>query len=78
VTTPSAPDFEAVADELLNLETLPSLVHRANRDVFRAVLVALQREAWNARGAADIATIEATLPGASSKALDPALRALDR
>jgi ribosomal protein S27AE len=48
------------------------------REFMKAAIAEQLRLTWNARGAADIATIDAALPGASVKTLDALLRLLDR
>ena len=65
-------NFDRIARELctrlgfITFGTPPPTIHPALVD------------AWNARGAADIATLEAELPGVYTKTLDRALRRLDR
>ncbi len=69
---PETPDFHAIARAAL---TDPA----GHYDAYRVGPVADQlRLVWNARGAADIAKLEAELPGALTKRLDAALRSLDR
>lgn len=77
---PDTPDFHAIAVRIIGLPDL--LIHDATRAAVVAELVAV----WNARGAADAATIEtelsmlmgSTMAGPYVKNLDRALRTLDR
>jgi hypothetical protein len=64
---PETPDFQKIADQLVPPECVAFVV-----DAFRLI--------WNARGAADIAQIEAAFahPHPAVKTLDQAIRRLDR
>jgi hypothetical protein len=72
---PETPDFEqmahAIASSVLPVQGATFILHREH-------IAEQLRFIWNARGAADIATIDAALPGASVKTLDALLRLLDR
>jgi hypothetical protein len=68
---PEVPDFDQIAEKMFDAmgrNRKERIEHYARR----------LREIWNARGAADIATVEAELPGASTQELGRALRSLDR
>ena len=70
----SAPDFRAIASRLLGVDDNPALGARVAEEL---------RLTWNARGAADIAKLEAEIPNVwttaePAGALTRALRALDR
>lgn len=58
------PDFEQNADKLLAAESL-SMFHPENREFLKMYLVSLQREAWNARGAADLTILTVPITSAS-------------
>lgn len=71
---PETPDFDQIAKSLL-LQVAKDLVQTS---LARNHVVEQLRVVWNARGAADIAALEAGLPGASMKTLVGVLRLLDR
>ena len=71
---PQTPDFAAMAARLIGVRGDP---------VLRARIADERRPTWNARGAADIAKLEAEIPNVWTTAepagvLTRALRALDR
>jgi hypothetical protein len=72
---PEPPDFEQIAKRVLLTVTDITDPHYCGS----VTQIAEQlRQVWNARGAADIATIDADLPGASTKQLARVLHRLDR
>ncbi len=77
---PESPNFEQIARQVSDQTGVDRLEEWDADDPDRVVKAIAEqlRQVWNARGAADLAKIEAELPGASSKALDRAIRALDR
>jgi hypothetical protein len=86
MTNPITPNFQSIAEDIfrraVEMDAHPD--HELT-DAYTFVVDAL-RLVWNARGAADITTIEhqlaqqmgATAAGPYTKNLDRALRALDR
>jgi hypothetical protein len=72
---PDTPDFDTIAAQLL--VDLEPLAAEETRQAM-AVVAEQLRQVWNARGAADIAKLEAELPGPDVKQLEHALRTLDR
>jgi hypothetical protein len=81
-----APDFERAAQRILDEHVGAGEIRAVLSHALGGAIVDALRLAWNARGAADIATIElqlaqqmgATASGPYTKNLDRALRALDR
>jgi hypothetical protein len=76
---PESPDFDQIARQLdVELDDSPAGLGgrylAARLDVIKATL----RQVWNARGAADIAKIDAHVSPAMAHELDRALRTLDR
>jgi hypothetical protein len=76
---PESPDFEQMARPLFE-----KLSDTMDPDNAREMVLEQLRRVWNARGAADIATLETVVPTLTTvrpgamKTLDAALRALDR
>jgi hypothetical protein len=58
---PETPDFDANAAMVNDLD-LAMLTHPANYAVLKTYLVALQRDIWNARGAADLTMVHEQRP----------------
>jgi hypothetical protein len=85
---PESPDFDQIARRVLGpwLEDSHNSVFDANMEVSIRQVAEQLRQVWNARGAADLTTIEAelsrlmgvTAAGPYLKHLDRALRTLDR
>jgi len=76
---PETPDFDRIAREVV------SLLQTQESDQFPDMVAEQLRLVWNARGAADMATIDATITYTLSmadaglmKQLDRAIRILDR
>jgi hypothetical protein len=74
---PESPDFEKIAREIDRVVTEYA---RTTLDLPDPVPVIIDqlRLVWNARGAADLAKLEADFPGTVTKMIDRALRSLDR
>jgi hypothetical protein len=78
---PESPDFEEWARQvhgaIVLMQRDPDLAGMSER-VARTGIEELLKRIWNARGAADLAKLEADCPGAVTKVIDRALRSLDR
>jgi len=77
---PESPDFDQIARELsLGLAVLGVAAYR---EAFAKDLAEQLRQVWNARGAADLAKVDAEMAASAghphAKNLDRALRSLDR
>ena len=74
---PETPDFDAIAQRLLIAGSEDGVVRTI---MTRDRIVEQLRHVWNARGAADLAELEAVLAGASPsmKVIDQVIRTLDR
>lgn len=78
---PETPDFKATAERLLSLDQFDVLRPYQHYETLLDLLIALQRDSWNARGAADIAALdeEPSHDGAANvDSVRLALRTLDR
>jgi hypothetical protein len=80
---PETPDCNAIALRVLvDLDQFPPLNERDTAATRQALAIVAEqlRLVWNARGAADLAELEAVSAGASPsmKVIDQILRALDR
>jgi hypothetical protein len=78
---PESPDFQEWARQvhaaIVLMQRDPDLADMSER-VARNGIEELLKRIWNARGAADLAKLEADFPGTVTKMIDRALRSLDR